>query len=115
MNNGMDFMFDSDGEPLFQADFAKLNAEEAEKHKIELRRWKEDFKDTFTTTAHGRRVLWWLIHETHMFRSCTQFNAGAYAVLAKQQIGNDIASIIGTEQLLASLIAVKKENGDTDE
>lgn len=107
----MDQTLFSQDEPLFESDFRKLNAEEEEMRKLELRRWQEDFKEVLTGTPAGRRVLWWLMSQTHMFQSGPpQFNASAYGVLAKQELGNDIIFVIGAEKLLESLILVKKEN-----
>ena len=105
-----DIFHDADGEPLWDTDIQKLNEEQDRKKQLALRQWKEDFMQTFTETPAGRRVLWWLMHETFMFRTTTQFNAAGYGVLAKQQLGGDILSVIGTEALLESLIQVKKEN-----
>jgi hypothetical protein len=47
-----------------------------------------------------------------MFRSFTQYNASAYGVLAKQELGNDILSVLTAEAILQSLIEVKKEAQD---
>lgn len=101
---------DENGSPLFMADIDKLHEEQDEKKKVQLRQWKMDFEDVFTGTPQGRRVLWWLMHETFVFRSFTQYNASAYAVLAKQELGQDIMSVLGAEKVLSTLIAVKKEN-----
>jgi len=107
----MDDLLFHNGEPLFEADIRKLNEEEEEMRKIELRRWEEDFKEVLTSTPAGRRILWWLMHQTKVFQSGPpQFNASAYGVLAKQEIGNDIIFVIGAEKLLESLVQVKKEN-----
>ena len=106
----MEGIYNDPNDLLWSGDIKEATAEQERKRQLALRQWKNDFLDTFTKTPQGRRVLWWLMHETFMFRTTTQFNAAGYGVLAKQQLGSDILSVIGTEELLASLVQVKKEN-----
>jgi len=105
----MEELFYESNEPLFSTDLDALKAEKDEERKAQLVRWKSDFINTFCNSPDGRRVLWFLIFETHVFRKITQLNAGSYALIGKQQIGQDIIDIIGPEELLTALIKVRRE------
>ena len=99
----------ADDELIFEADIQKLlKAEEKDKKQM-LANWVRDFKLTFCDTAHGRRVLWWLIHETYIFRNFGEHNASAYAKEGKRELAQDIIDVIGATKMLESLILVANE------
>lgn len=102
-------LFDDNDEPIFSTDIDKLRKETDDSRRAELLRWQNDFTDTFCKTPHGRRVLWFLIHETYVFRKFGQHNASAYAMEGKRELGQDIIDVIGPESLLRALIDVRNE------
>ena len=102
-------LFNNNEEPLFSTDIDKLRKEQDDSRRAELVRWKKDFTETFCKTPHGRRVLWFLIHETYVFRKFGQHNASAYAMEGKRELGQDIIDVIGPESLLKALIDVRNE------
>lgn len=108
-------LFSDKGEPIFSTDIDELQKSRDEEAKAQLARWKADFRDTFCATPHGRRVLWYLIHETHVYRKFGQTNAGAYALEGKRELGLEIVDIIGAEKMLASLLSVKRDAVIEDE
>lgn len=103
-------LFEHEGEPIFEADIQKLLKAEDKKYKDMLANWKRDFTNTFCKTAESRRVLWWLIHNTYIFRSFGQHNASAYALEGKRELGQDVIEVIGAEEMLKALILAKNEN-----
>ena len=103
-------LFEHEGEPIFDVDIKKILKKDAiERDKI-LADWKRDFVNTFCSDASGRRVLFWFIHNTYIFRAHTEHNSSAYSVLAKNELGQEILDIIGAEEVLRALILVKREN-----
>ena len=113
MNDGVDdgLYFEGGDQPLFSVDVKKKNKEELRKRKVQERAWREDFKEVFCNSGPaGRRVLWFLMYNLYVFRSSAEFNAAGYGVLAKQEVGMTIMDIVGAEQVLKSLIAVRGEN-----
>jgi hypothetical protein len=105
----MDELFYHNDEPIFSTDIEKIKKMNDEERKARLLRWKNDFVDTLCITPHGRRVLWFLIFETYVFRKYGQYNAGAYAMEGKRELGQDIIDVIGPEKLLESLIKTRNE------
>lgn len=106
----MDSIYYRQGEePLFSTDIDKLKKEEKENRDAQLRQWKEDFIDTFCRRPSGRRVLWFLLFETYVFRKHKTGNANAYVIDGKYELGQDIVDIIGPEELLKVLIDVRND------
>ena len=96
-------------EPLFDTAFDAKKKEDAEEIQRRMAKWRNDFIQTFCSHDAGRRVLWFLIHETYVFREYRQHNAGAYALEGKRELGLEMMNILGHEQVLQTLSAVTAE------
>lgn len=93
--------------PLFETALDKKRADDSGAIERKLSNWRNDFIKTFCSHEAGRRVLWFLVHETYVFRNFGQHNAGAYALEGKRELGQEILNMIGHEEVLKSLAAVK--------
>jgi hypothetical protein len=96
---------------LFSDEIDKKQKEALQKRQANLDKWRASFKDTFST-PQGRKVLWYLMHESGFLSTTNQYNASIYAREGKREMGKAITDILGTEFVLESLIKVKQENTD---
>jgi len=99
----------SAGEPFWETDIKKLREEREADRQMELDNWHNAFVETFCTTATGRKVLWFLMHESYVFRPFGGQNAAAYAKEGKRELGLIISEMLSADKLLESLIQVKND------
>jgi len=71
-------------EDVFKLD--KVKKEGIEKRRLQIKNVCADYQEVFGTPA-GQRVLWDLLEQTGVFAPFEQYNAAAYAMIAKRQIG----------------------------
>lgn len=71
-------------EDVFNLD--KVAEEDLDARKLQIKTVCADYQEVFGTPA-GQRVLWDLFEQTGLFSPFEQYNATAYAMIAKRQIG----------------------------
>ena len=102
-------------EPLFDDDIRKANEELIADHELTKNQWIKDFREVFCESPAGRRVLWWIIYESYIFRPFRQHNASAYGLEGKRELGQRIIDLIGAKNMLQSLIQASSENKRGDD
>ena len=97
-------------DPIFSKQLQEMEEDVRLEHELTMRNWIKTFQKVFCGDADGRKVLWWLVHETHLFRPFGGQNANAYALEGKRELGLDVSELIGAEKMLEALIEVRNDN-----
>lgn len=106
----MESFFTGDGgEPLFQEQIDKRNKEIAQENKDRANKWTKDFIATFCSTPEGRRVFYFLMHDTGVFSNCHDNNSNIYRSAGRREVGVLIMDLLGIEKTLETIKVARAE------